>query len=103
MKKQINLILYKKRAFRKLILKALNFLNQWRSERDSNSRTAKPPNDLANRPLQPLEYRSVKFIFYHYTINYIIIQLSHLKYIFLNLQILKLNTMIVKNTKNNVG
>ena len=62
-----------------------------------------PPNDLANRPLQPLEYRSVKFIFYHYTINYIIIQLSHLKYIFLNLQILKLNTMIVKNTKNNVG
>ena len=76
---------------------ALNF-NKWRSERDSNSRT-----DLANRPLQPLEYRSVKFIFYHYTINYIIIQLSHLKYIFLNLQILKLNTMIVKNIKNNVG
>ena len=78
-------------------------LTKWRGERDSNSRTAKPPNDLANRPLQPLEYRSVKFIFYHYTIKYIIIQLSHLKYIFLNLQILKLNTMIVKNTKNNVG
>ena len=32
---------------------------KWRSERDSNSRTAKPPNDLANRPLQPLEYRSM--------------------------------------------
>ena len=34
-------------------------LTKWRSERDSNSRTAKPPNDLANRPLQPLEYHSI--------------------------------------------
>ena len=34
-------------------------LSKWRSERDSNSRTAEPSNDLANRPLQPLEYHSI--------------------------------------------
>ena len=48
-------------------------LTKWRSERDSNSRTAKPPNDLANRPLQPLEYHSINLLNY-YTISYIILQ-----------------------------
>lgn len=32
--------------------------NSWRSGGDSNPRTGDPSNDLANRPLQPLEYRS---------------------------------------------
>ena len=44
----------------------------WRSEGDSNSRTGNRSNDLANRPLQPLEYRSIQLtlVNIHYIYRY---------------------------------
>lgn len=44
--------------------------NSWRSGGDSNPRTGDPSNDLANRPLQPLEYRSAQLTYVEYTIIY---------------------------------